>query len=132
MERKRIYKYVSVMLIYILHSVGIASYPWNVYCKETRFCLNIEIFYDWLSLHLVSQSVIKISHYWYLSLFVVLAFYNRCFVVWFLMNDTCRISYIVNWHHLKYHLFCCISDQSFCFAFLFIPNLIYTAIIWLW
>ena len=62
-ERKRIYKYVSVMLIYILHSIGIASYPWNVYCKETRFFLHIEIFYDWLTLHLVSQSLIKISYY---------------------------------------------------------------------
>ena len=62
-ERKRIYKYVSVMLIYILHSIGIALYQWNVYCKEARFFLHIEIFYDWLSLHLVSQSVIKISYY---------------------------------------------------------------------
>ena len=83
MERKRIYKYGSVMLIYVLHSIGIASYQWNVYCKEACFFLHIKIFYDWLSLHLVSQSVIKISQFWYLSLFVPLAFQDRRFVVWF-------------------------------------------------
>ena len=131
MERKRIYKYGSVMLIYVLHSIGIASYQWNVYCKEACFFLHIKIFYDWLSLHLVSQSVIKISQFWYLSLFVPLAFQDRRFVVWFF--DKWYMLNIVHsklaWLRVSSFLFCCTSDLSFYFTFLFIPNLICTTII---